>query len=83
MQVNIRGIRTYFETLEAYIKNLKVKPDVISCAESRMVPSYKFFALPGYEIFYNKSNINIADGVILYIKDSLAIRDTDIVLKKF
>lgn len=81
MQVNIRGIKTKFETLEAYVQNLKVKPDVISCAESRFVLSHKFFKLPGYEICYNKSKINIADGVILYVKNTLA-RHTDIVLKK-
>ena len=45
------------------------KPSVIICSETRSLDYPKFYQLHDNTIFYNKSKINISDGVIMYIRN--------------
>ena len=71
LHVNIRRLNANFDKLEILVKSLKVKPDVIVCSESGIIKSLSFFKLEGYEIYYNESQNNLADGVVLYVKSNI------------
>lgn len=69
--VNIRSLNANFCNLNVFIERLEVKPCIIVCTETRVLAHYNEFSIKGYKIFYNNSNINITDGVVMYIKDSI------------
>lgn len=71
LHLNVRCLNVYFENLELFIHNLCVKPDVIICSETWILPCFTFFAIDGYDCFYNHSYVSKADGVVMYIKKSL------------
>ena len=71
LHLNIRGLQTNFFSLKTLIENLVYKPDVIVCTETHRLPCYTFYNLTNYVIYYNHGKINIADGCVVYIKDSL------------
>lgn len=71
LHLNVRSINSNFEKLEIFIENLTIKPDVIVCTETWALMCYSFFSLNNYDIYYNHSHINRADGVIMYVKKSL------------
>lgn len=72
MYVNIRSINANYEKLQVLIESLDVKPFVIVCTETRILEYSGYFCLRGYKLYYNNSQINIADGVVIYIKDHIA-----------
>lgn len=69
--MNIRGLNTNHSKLEIFIKRLKTKPYVIVCSESRNIININEFDIDGYKIYYNESHINIADGVVIYLKEDI------------
>ncbi|XP_074102043.1 uncharacterized protein LOC141529430 [Cotesia typhae] len=71
LHLNVRGLNTNFETLELFIEELRIKPDIIVCSETWSLPCYTFFMIKDYDCYYNHSKINKADGVVMYIKKSL------------
>lgn len=73
--VNIRRMNSNFPELAAFIDRLASKPDVIVCSETGNLDNPKFYELKGYEIAYNASRINIADGVLMYIGNKLVYSD--------
>lgn len=70
--VNIRSLNANFTNLQLFIGNLDTAPSVIVCTETRVLQSYMFFSLPGYKMYYNHSEINITDGVVVYIKEDIS-----------
>ena len=73
LHVNIRSISANFETLEAFIVNLKFKPEFIVCTETWNVPHIGLFKIAGYHSHYNEGKINKADGVVMYTKNTLTV----------
>ncbi len=71
VHLNVRSLNTNFNKLELFIEHLVIKPDIIVCTETWLLSCYTFFEMNDYNIFYNSSNNNRADGVVLYIKKSL------------
>ena len=68
---NIRGLNANFERLESFLASLKHKPQIIICTETRILEFANFFNLDGYTAYYNESKINICDGVIVFVLDSI------------
>ena len=71
MYINIRSLNANFNRLQILIDSLDIKPFIIVCTETRILDCYKYFSIPGYKIYYNKSTINQCDGVVVYISDTL------------
>ena len=71
LHVNIRSLNANFNKLSILIKQLTCKPTVIVCSETWNLKFPKMYKLEGYKMFYNKSQIDKADGVVMYIKDNL------------
>ena len=72
LHVNIRSIRKNLNSLEALLNNMTYKPEIIIiCTEARLDDKISFMKLPGYLHVLNKSRINICDGVVIYIKETL------------
>ena len=69
--INIRSLNANLSKLEVFIKNIKNKPDIIACTETWLLPIDKYHNIEGYNIYYNSSQINKADGVAMYIKKDL------------
>lgn len=70
--VNIRSLNANFVKLQVFIESLEIKPFIIVCTETRVLDYYKNFGLEGYNIYYNNSDINITDGVVVYIRDCIS-----------
>ena len=54
--------------MEVFVKSLYNKPTIIVCTETWIIQPIEYFQLSGYNIYYNSSKINRADGVVLYIR---------------
>lgn len=78
LYVNICSLNANFENLQIFIKRLKIKPSVIICSESWIQTHVDTFKIDGYNLYYNSSTINKADGVVVYIADYIN-EDTDII----
>lgn len=71
LSINIRSLKANLAKLETFIKRLKIMPHVIVCTETWRLDKHTIFNLNGYKIYYNESNINQNDGVVIYIKKKL------------
>lgn len=71
LHLNVRGLTSNYNNLELFVEHLVIKPDIIVCTETWALDCLFFFELNDYDIFYNGSKCNKADGVVLYIKKSL------------
>lgn len=72
LYVNIRSINKNFNKLEIILQKMSIKPLAIVCAESWNVEVLEYYNLNGYNIYYNDSKINKADGVVLYVNNSVS-----------
>lgn len=43
-------------------------PDIIICGETWNLWCFKLFTMEDYNIYYNKSYVNKADGVVIYVR---------------
>ena len=71
MYLNIRSINSNFNQLQLLISRLEFKPFIIVCVETWYVEHENFFQLPGYHMYYNEGQLNIADGVIVYVLNDI------------
>ena len=67
MHVNIRSINANIDELELLIGKLKSMPTIIICSETWHLPCP---ILNGYQMYYNNSKINRADGSVIFIKSN-------------
>ena len=44
-----------------------IKPCIIVCTETWNLEHYEYFNIPGYNMYYNNSKINISDGLVIYV----------------
>lgn len=71
LYVNIRSLNKNFNKLEIILHKMSVRPLAIICTESWNVEVLEYYNLNGYNIYYNESKINKADGVVLYVNNSV------------
>ena len=71
LYVNIRSLNSNHTKLDILVKSLKIKSDIIVCAETWDVQNLQYFRIPGYNLYYNNSTINQNDGVVVYINESV------------
>ena len=69
LNVNIRGLNANFNNLLVFIKSLVIKPCIIVCSETRKLVHPESFNITGYKMYYNNSNINQNDALVVYISD--------------
>ena len=69
LNVNIRRLNTNFNNLLVFIKSLVIKPCIIVCSETRKLLHPESFNITGYKMYYNNSNINQNDSLVVYISD--------------
>ena len=51
------------------LKSLSIKSCIIVCGETRKLIQPEVFHITGYKMYYNYSNINQNDGLVIYISD--------------
>ena len=61
LNVNIRSLNVIFHKLLVFLISLVIKPCIIMCAETWNLKHYEYFNIPGYNMYYNNSKINISD----------------------
>lgn len=71
IHLNIRSIQKHFDELLILISNSSVSHDVIILSETWKIASLDSFNIPGYVSYFNDSQKNQNDGVIVYIKNNL------------
>ena len=71
MHVNIRSINGNFLHLSTLLDSLIIKPDILVCTEAWLMSCYEFINLQNYSYYTNESQLNKADGVVLYIKEGI------------
>lgn len=79
--VNIRSLKANFDKVQLFIEGFVVKPSVLVCVEKKnwfIGSSFISSHMAGHGLYYNQSNINLKDGVVMYIRDSIN-RDTNII----
>lgn len=79
LYVNVRSLNANYEKLEIMINCLTTKPLVIVCTETWNLEFADYYHLDNYQIFYNNSKLNKADGVAIYVHNSL---DASITIKE-
>lgn len=67
LSVNIRRLNANIALLESYIESLSNRPKIIICTETGSLVNINLYNIPGYRIYYNNGEINIADGVVIYV----------------
>ena len=69
--MNIRSIGGNFLHLCTFINSLIITPDIIVCSEAWLMNCNGFIDMQGYSYHSNNSQLNKADGVVVYIKEGL------------
>ena len=78
MYLNIRSMNSNFNQLQLLISRLEFKPFIIVSVETWHVEHENFFQLPGYHMYYNEGQLNVADGVIVYVWSEI-VHDAEII----
>lgn len=78
LYVNIRRLNSNIAALESYIHGLCTLPQIIICSETWQLENPYLFSIKNYNIYYNHGNINLADGVVVYVREDI-IHSTEIV----
>lgn len=66
---NIRSVKHNFDELLVIIQTFQLAfCDVIILSETHQIQSVNNFNIPGYNAYYNNSDINKNDGVIIFVK---------------
>ena len=73
MHVNIRSLNKNVNNLHLLLEELKVKPDIIVCTETRKLNNVKYYSIPNYNIEFNNSTINQNDGTVMLFKKKFRI----------
>ena len=74
LQINIRSINHNFDELCVFLQKFSDKDliyDVIILSETWEINDKSYFNLKGYQSFYNESNKNQNDGMIIYVRNYL------------
>lgn len=74
LHVNIRSLQANLGVLECFIENLVIKPSIIICSEVWVLKNPNLFKIDNYEMYYNFSKINAADGVAIFVKADILHR---------
>ena len=68
---NVNSVNAKFDELAVIIKMMKIKTDIFICTETWNIKSINLYKLDGYNLYYSEGNLNIADGVIVYVKKNI------------
>jgi len=71
--INIRSINCNFDELVVLLESLDLSFDLIILTETWGVQNTNIFNIEGYNIFYNSSNYNKSDGVVVYVKGGIPV----------
>lgn len=69
---NIRSVSKNFQELEVFLSSYDNCFDCICLTETWKIDNINYFSLNGYDSYYNNSQINQNDGVLLYIKNNIS-----------
>ena len=65
LNVSIRSLNANFSKQLVFPKSLVIKHCIIVCSETWNLEHYEYFNIPGYNMYYNNSKINISDGLVI------------------
>jgi len=71
--LNIRSVNSNFSELLVLLQSFNFLYDLIILTETWVIHHIDLFKIAGYNLFYNGSNFNKNDGVIVYAKDNIAV----------
>ena len=72
ISLNIRSLNANFQTMETFLESFTYKSKIIVCTETWKLQHHQFYNLRGYKMFYNQGSLNKADGVVLYLADTIS-----------
>lgn len=72
--LNIRSINCNFSELVILLQGFEFLYDLIILSETWEVQNTDIFNIEGYRVYYNGSNFNKNDGVIVYSKENLKLQ---------
>ncbi|KAL0811225.1 hypothetical protein ABMA28_009654 [Loxostege sticticalis] len=70
---NIRSVYANIDDLKLNIATLKCHIDLITLCESRINVNKTIPRIDNYKYYHTTSHINTADGVVMYVRDSLKV----------
>lgn len=74
LTLNVRSLDANFSSLELFMERLKSKPDILICTESWRLQNINFYKIKEYVHYYNHSDINQSDGVVIYVRKGISHR---------
>ena len=81
--INVNSLQSNFNLLEIYLESFDKKPSVIGCTETWNLRDCDNYDLDGYTFVYNRSRINRADRVCMYVSENLTVLGSgEIVVEK-
>lgn len=75
---NIRSINKNVDELYIYLSQLDDTFDVIVLTETFVTSDASVYGMSGYETLYNESHLNKNDGVIIFIRDSMKYKQSNV-----
>ena len=69
LNVNIRILNANFHKLLVFLISVVMKPCIIVCTKTWNLEHNEYFNIPGYNMYYNNSKINISDVLVIYVSD--------------
>lgn len=71
LHLNVRSIDKHHEELNVLVREFLYKPDIIVCTETWNLHCSGLYNIDGYDMYCTSGNISKADGVLIYVKESL------------
>lgn len=71
LQQNIRSMVKNFDEFLVSLELLKYSFDVIILTETFQIYDLELYKINGFDLLYNRGNINKNDGVLIYIKNNI------------
>lgn len=82
LHINIRSIKKNFDELIVFLESFQIKfCDIIILTECFQLESTANFNLDGYNTYYNNSDINRNDGVVIMVRSELNVEVNTIKLE--
>ena len=71
LHLNVRSLNANIENLEIFLSKMNKAPSIIVCSETWFLPCPQYHNLNNYIMYYNNSQINKADGTVIFVKNDI------------
>ena len=71
--LNVQSLNSNFELLATFLMSLDTRPSLLVCTKTWKIGCEQMFHLEGYYMHYNRSRLNAADGMVVYVREDLEV----------